>query len=223
MTHPLIIAIDGPSGAGKSTLGQMLARELGLLYIDTGSMYRAVALAVIESTIDEKDDIAVGSLAERIDIDLAGDPESLRVSLNGRDVTERIRDEDVTDISSIISTIPAVRRAMVKRQRELGQRGAVMNGRDIGTIVFPNADVKFFLTASPAERAQRRLAEEREHNPAATYDETLADMTERDRRDTTRTDSPLIAAADAIVIDSTGVSLADVFKKMIREIDNRRG
>src|SRR5439155_9876634 len=186
MSQPLIIAIDGPSGAGKSTLGRMLARELGLLYIDTGSMYRAVALAVIESTINETDDVAVGSLAERIDIDLAGDPESLCVSLDGHDVTERIRDEDVTNISSIISTIPAVRRAMVKRQRELGQRGAVMNGRDIGTIVFPDADVKFFLTASPEERAQRRLAEEREHNPAATYAETFAEMTERDRRDTTR-------------------------------------
>src|SRR5436190_2141034 len=118
MTHPLIIAIDGPSGAGKSTLGRMLARELGLLYIDTGSMYRAVALAVIESTINETDDIAVGSLAERIDIDLTGDVDSLRVKLYGRDVTKRIRDEDVTDTSSIISTIPAVRRATVQRQRE---------------------------------------------------------------------------------------------------------
>ena len=222
MTHPLIIAIDGPSGAGKSTLGQMLARQLGLLYIDTGSMYRAVALAVIESTINETDDVAVGSLAERIDIDLAGDPGSLCVSLDGHDVTERIRDEDVTNISSIISTIPAVRRAMVKRQRELGQRGAVMNGRDIGTIVFPDADVKFFLTASPEERAQRRLAEEREHNPAATYDETFAEMTERDRRDTTRTDSPLIAAGDAVVIDSTGVPLDKVFQQMMREINKRR-
>ena len=140
MTRPLIIAIDGPSGAGKSTLGQMLARKLGLLYIDTGSMYRAVALAVIESKINETDDVAVGSLAGRVEIDLAGNPESLSVSLNGQDVTERIRDEDVTNISSIISTIPAVRRAMVKRQRELGQRGAVMNGRDIGTVVFPEAD-----------------------------------------------------------------------------------
>src|SRR5205807_6148902 len=112
MTRPLIIAIDGPSGAGKSTLGQMLARELGLLYIDTGSMYRAVALAVIESTVNETDDVAVGSLAERIDIDLAGDPDSLRVTLNSRDVSDRIRGEDVTNISSIISTIPAVRRAM---------------------------------------------------------------------------------------------------------------
>src|SRR5213593_919971 len=121
MSRPLIIAIDGPSGSGKSTLGRMLARELNLLYIDTGSMYRAVALAVIESTVNESDDMAVGSLAERIKIDLGGDPDSLRVSLNGRDVSERIRDEDVTQTSSIISTIPAVRRAMVKRQRELGE------------------------------------------------------------------------------------------------------
>ena len=151
MSESLIIAIDGPSGAGKSTLGRMLARELGLLYIDTGSMYRAVALAVIESTINESDDVAVGSLASRIDIDLAGDPDSLRVTLEGDDVTDRIRDEDVTQMSSIISTIPAVRRAMVQRQRELGQRGAVLNGRDIGTVVFPSADVKFFLDAAPEE------------------------------------------------------------------------
>src|SRR5437867_9913259 len=201
MSQPLIIAIDGPSGAGKSTLGRMLARELGLLYIDTGSIYRAVALAVIESTINESDDVAVGSLASRIDIDLAGDPDSLRVTLEGDDVTDRIRDEDVTQMSSIISTIPAVRRAMVQRQRELGQRGAVLNGRDIGTVVFPSADVKFFLDAAPEERAERRLAEEREHNPEATYEQTLADITERDRRDTTRADSPLIAAKDAIVIE----------------------
>jgi cytidylate kinase len=194
----------------------MLARELGLLYIDTGSMYRAVALAVIESTsVNETDDVAVGSLAERIDVDLAGDPDSLRVLLNGRNVSERIRDEDVTHVSSIISTIPGVRRAMVQRQRELGARGAVMNGRDIGTVVFPTADVKFFLDAAIEERAQRRLAEEREHNASATYDQTLADITERDRRDTTRADSPLLVADDAIVIDSTGMSIEDVFQKML--------
>src|SRR5258707_8770131 len=168
MSEPLIIAIDGPSGAGKSTLGRMLARELGLLYIDTGSMYRAVALAVIESTVSENDDMAVGSLAQRVDIDLAGDPDSLRITLYGRDVSDRIRDEDVTQMSSIISTVPAVRRAMVERQRELGQRGGVMNGRDIGTVVFPRADVKFFLDAAPEARAERRLAEERQHNPAGT-------------------------------------------------------
>ena len=210
----MIIAIDGPSGAGKTTLGRMLARELGLLYIDTGSMYRAVALAVIESSISEVDDVAVGSLASRVDIDLAGDPESLRVTLEGRDVTERIREDDVTDMSSIISTIPAVRRAMVQRQRELGRRGAVMNGRDIGTVVFPDADVKFFLTASPEARAQRRFAEDQAQNPKATFDETFADMTERDRRDTTRADSPLVAAKDAIVIDSTGEPIEQVFQRM---------
>ena len=201
----------------------MLARELGLLYIDTGSMYRAVALAVIQSTVNEGDDVAVGSLAERIEIDLGGDPDSLRVLLDGRDVSERIRDEDVTHVSSIVSTIPAVRRAMVKRQRELGQRGAVMNGRDIGTIVFPDADVKFFLDATVEKRAERRLAEELEHDPAATYERTLADITERDHRDTTRVDSPLVAAADAIKIDSTGMSIDDVFEKMMTIVRERSG
>ncbi|MGZ5481229.1 MAG: (d)CMP kinase [Pyrinomonadaceae bacterium] len=221
MSQPLIIAIDGPSGSGKSTLGRMLARELGLLYIDTGSMYRAVALAVIQSAIKETDDVAIGVLAERSDIDLAGDPDSLRVKLNNRDVSDRIRDEDVTHTSSMVSTIPAVRRAMVMRQRVLGERGAVMNGRDIGTVVFPNADVKFFLDAAIEERAQRRLAEEREHNPAATYEQMLADITERDRRDTTRLDSPLVAAEDAIMVDSSGMSIDDVFQKMMVIVKER--
>ncbi len=223
MAEHLIIAIDGPAGAGKTTLGRMLARELGLLYIDTGSMYRAVALAVIESSTNETDDLTVGSLAERIDIDLAGDPDSLHVTLDGQDVTERIRDEDVTDMSSIISTIPAVRRAMVRRQRELGRRGAVMNGRDIGTVVFPAADFKFFLTATPAARAERRLAEERQLNPAATFAETLADMTERDARDSTRADSPLVAAVDAVVLDTTDVPIDEVLRQMMSIVQEKTG
>ena len=144
------------------------------------------------------------------------------MTLDGRDVSDRIRDEDVTNMSSIISTIPPVRRAMVKRQRELGARGAVMNGRDIGTVVFPDAAVKFFLDAAPEERAERRLAEEREHNPAATYEQTLVDITERDRRDTTRIDSPLVAAEDAIVIDSTGQPIEEVFQRMMAIVRKSR-
>ena len=222
MTRPLIIAIDGPSASGKSTLGRMLARDLGLLYIDTGSMYRAVALATIESSMNERDDIAVGDLAQRIAIDLGGDPDSMRVFLNGRDVSARIRDDDVTAIASIISTISAVRRAMVARQRELAKRGAVMNGRDIGTVVFPEADIKFYLDASLEERAERRLAEERVSNPAATFAQTLSDIENRDRRDTTRADSPLRIADDAIVIDSTGQSISEVLKRMVA-IARKRG
>jgi cytidylate kinase len=216
---PLIIAIDGPSGSGKSTLGRMLSRALNLLYIDTGSMYRAVALAVIEGQLDPNDHASVVKLAESLDIKLEGDPDSLKTLLGTRDVSELIRTENVTHMSSIVSTIPGVRRAMVKRQRELGKRGGVLNGRDITTVVFPDADYKFYLTADPSERAQRRYLEVQLKSVATTFDETLADMTERDRRDTTRADSPLKIAADAIVIDSTGKSIDEVFQEMIKAID----
>jgi cytidylate kinase len=214
----MIIAIDGPSGSGKSTLGRMLARELGLLYLDTGSMYRAVALATIEAGIDPHDSEAVVALATRNNIDLEGDPDSLKVLLNGRDVTEEIRSENVTAMSSVVSTIPGVRRAMVTRQRELAKRGAVLNGRDIGTVVFPEADVKFFLTAAPEERAERRFKEDRLTNHDVSFEQTLAEMIERDRRDTTRADSPLKAADDAIVIDSSGLSIDDVFLLMMKYV-----
>ena len=221
MSQPLIIAIDGPSASGKSTLGRMLARELNLLYIDTGSMYRAVALAVMESSINSKDDVAVGSLASRVSIDLQGDPDSLEVTLEGRDVTDQVRSEDVTHLSSIISAIPEVRRAMVQRQREMGRRGAVLNGRDIGTVVFPEADVKFFLTAVPEERAKRRFVEERSQDGGVSFDETFADLSERDQRDTTRADSPLATAPDAIVLDSTGLSINEVFERMMDEVKKK--
>jgi len=212
----MIIAIDGPSGSGKTTLGRMLAHALKLLYLDTGSMYRAVALAVIEAGMDPNDKASVTALANRIDIDLEGNPDCLCVLLDGRDVTEQIRTESVTDMSSIISTIPGVRRAMVDRQRAMGKRGAVLNGRDIGTVVFPDADIKFFLTATPEERAKRRYKED--HITAlssVSYAETLADMIERDRRDSTRADSPLKVADDAVVIDSTGKNIDEVFAEMM--------
>ncbi len=181
-------------------------------------MYRAVALAVMESSINSSDDVAVGSLAARVEVDLRGDPDAMEVILEGRDVTEAIRDEDITHLSSMISTIPAVRRAMVLRQRELGKRGAVLNGRDIGTVVFPDADVKFYLTAVPQERAQRRFVEERATDSNASFDETFSEMVERDHRDSTRADSPLTCAEDAIVIDSTGLSIGEVFERMMNEI-----
>lgn len=218
----MIIAIDGPSGSGKSTLGRMLARTLNLLYIDTGSMYRAVALAVIEAEIDPGDQEAVTALANEIEIDLEGDPDSLSVLLNGHDVTEKIRTERVTEMSSVVSTIPGVRHAMVERQRAISKRGAVLNGRDIGTVVFPDADVKFFLTAAPEERAERRYKEDQmTSHSSATFAETLADMIERDRRDSTRADSPLKVADDAIVIDSTGKSIDEVFEEMMKRINPR--
>jgi len=216
----MIIAIDGPSASGKSTLGRLLARALSLLYIDTGSMYRAVALAIIEANIDPSDKEAVATLANELDIDLAGDPDSLEVWLNGRDVTDQIRTESVTEMSSIVSSIPAVRRAMVKRQRALGKRGAVLNGRDIGTVVFPDADFKFFLTANPNERAERRYKED-EATSNSTLAETLADITERDRRDSTRADSPLKAADDAVIVDSTGKCIDEVFREMMERVSHR--
>jgi cytidylate kinase len=220
---PLIIAIDGPSGSGKSTLGRMLSRALELLYIDTGSMYRAVALAVIENAIDPNDHEAVIELAEKLEINLEGDPDSLKTLIGTRDVSELIRSESVTSMSSIVSAIPGVRRAMVARQRELGKRGAVLNGRDITTVVFPDADYKFFLTADPRERAERRYLEDQLKSSEVTLEDTLADMTERDRRDTTRADSPLKIADGAIVIDSTGKSIDETFAEMMSAIKDTHG
>jgi len=215
----MIIAIDGPSGSGKSTLGRLLARALNLLYIDTGSMYRTVALAVIEARIDPIDAAAITALANHVEIDLKGDPDSLSVLLDGHDVTEQIRTERVTEMASVVSTIPGVRRAMVERQRAIGKRGAVLNGRDIGTVVFPDADVKFFLDAAPEERAERRYIEDQQKSSSsATLAETLADMMERDRRDSTRADSPLKVADDAIVIDSTGKTIEEVLSEMLKRI-----
>jgi CMP/dCMP kinase len=221
----MIIAIDGPSGAGKSTLGRLLARELNLLYIDTGAMYRAAALAVIESGVSTTDEGRVAEVVGRADINLEGDPDSLQVMLDGRDISEKIRTEEVSQSASVISAIPEVRRTLVRRQREMGERagGVVLDGRDIGTVVFPSADVKFFLTAAPEARAQRRYEEDRLKERDATFEETLAEINTRDRRDSTRDDSPLVAAPDAVVIDSTDLSIEEVFERMIATIRERKG
>jgi len=224
MSRPLIIAIDGPSGAGKSTLGRRLARELGLLYIDTGAMYRAVALAAAREGADLSDAERVGEVARRASIRLEGDPDSLRVILDGRDVSKEIRGEGTGRAASVVSTIPDVRREMVRRQREMGaQGGVVLDGRDIGTVVFPSADVKFFLTAVPEERARRRFDEERSKAHEQNFEETLADINERDRRDSTRDDSPLRIADDAVVIDTTELPVEEVFARMLQVIRGRQG
>ena len=220
----MIIAIDGPSGAGKSTLGRMIARELGLLYIDTGAMYRAAALAVIRSGVSTQVAQAVAKITSDADIGLKGDPDSLRVTLDGEDVSEEIRSEEVSHTASLISTISEVRRALVSRQRELGEqgRGAVLEGRDIGAVVFPNADLKFFLTAMPEARAERRFEEDRLHDRDANYESTLADINRRDQRDSTREDSPLTIGEDAIVIDSSELSIDEVYERMMGEIKEKQ-
>jgi CMP/dCMP kinase len=224
MTKPFIIAIDGPSGAGKSTLGRRLARELGLLYIDTGAMYRAVALAARAAGVDDSDADGLTGVAHRAAIRLEGDPDSLRVFLEGRDVSEEIRGEAAGRGASVVSAVPGVRRELVRRQREMGEagRGVVLDGRDIGTVVFPSADVKFFLTAVPEARARRRLDEERVRDAEQTFEATLADINDRDLRDATRADSPMRIADDAVVIDTTELSVEEVFQTMLRTVQSRQ-
>jgi cytidylate kinase len=224
MPKPFIIAIDGPSGAGKSTLGRRLARELGLLYIDTGAMYRAVALAAAAAGVRDSDAEGLTRVAHRARIRLEGDPDSLRVFLDGRDVSAEIRGEAVGRGASVVSAVPEVRRELVRRQRELGEAGdgCVLDGRDIGTVVFPAADVKFFLTAVPEARARRRLGEEQARASGQTFEATLADINERDLRDATRGDSPLRIADDAVVIDTTELSVEEVFRRMLRTVRDRQ-
>ena len=214
----MIIAIDGPSGAGKSTLGKMIAKQLNLLYLDTGAMYRAVGLAVFESGIDFYDSEVVVEIARNARIELTGEPENLRVSLDGRDVSDEIRTNEVGQMASIVSTVSEVRKILVEHQRTLGrnaEKGAVLDGRDIGTIVFPHADVKFFLTAKPEARARRRYEEDAEKGRATTYEQTLSEINLRDERDVSREDSPLAIADDALVIDTSELNLTEVFDQML--------
>ena len=219
----MIIAIDGPSGAGKSTLGKMLAKRLGLLYLDTGAMYRAVALAVETRGIALDDDAQVTRIASDAVIDLVGEPDALRVLLDGVDVSSEIRTLQVAQAASVVSTISEVRRIMVEHQRAIGARdpkGCVLEGRDIGSVVFPNADIKFFLTATPEARARRRFAEDTAKGRVSTYEQTLAEINERDERDVSREDSPLTIAEDAVVIDTSELDLSEVFEQMLSVVEH---
>lgn len=217
----MIIAIDGPSGAGKSTLGKMLAKDLGLLYLDTGAMYRAVALSAMRKGIELDEANAVSQNAREAEIELKGEVDSLRVYLDGDDVSDEIRTLEIAQAASVVSTISEVRRTMVQLQRKLGEqspKGCVLEGRDIGSVVFPNADIKFFLTAKPEARARRRFEEDKAKGRVSTYEETLSEINQRDERDVARVDSPLTIAEDAVVIDTSELDLTEVFEQMLAKI-----
>jgi CMP/dCMP kinase len=220
----MIIAIDGPSGAGKSTLGKMLAKQLNLLYLDTGAMYRAVGLAVLQAGVGFDENEKIAGIAENSEIKLVGEPENLQIFLNGKDVSAEIRTNEVGQAASIVSTISEVRRILVEHQRALGKyssNGAVLDGRDIGSVVFPNADVKFFLTAKPEARARRRYEEDLAKQRAVSYEQTFAEIKERDERDVSRADSPLMIAEDAVVIDTSELDLREVFAQMMQIVQER--
>ncbi len=217
----MIIAIDGPAGAGKSTIAKLLAQKLGFLYIDTGAMYRALALKAIESGIDIKDAVSVVKMAAASDVDLVNNPGggALEVFLDGRDVSQEIRQPRVSRVVSDVAKIKEVRQILVKLQRRLGsQKDSVLDGRDIGTIVFPGADKKFYIDAQFDERVMRRYKELTGLGQAVTLEEVKNDLCNRDTIDSTREHSPLKRADDAIYIDTTKMTIDEEVETLLQWI-----
>jgi cytidylate kinase len=214
----VVVAIDGPAAAGKSTIAKRLADRLGFTYIDTGAMYRAVALWALRQNVDPGDMHRMEQLAMAAEIELLPG----RIRLNGEDITEVIRTPEVSSAASKVAVIPAVRRAMVAKQREMGERASVvMEGRDIGTVVFPNADVKVFLDANPGERVRRRLEESQARGEHISADALAVQMKERDQRDSTRADAPLAQAPDAAYLDSSALAIGEVEEAILKMVRAR--
>lgn len=218
------IALDGPSGAGKSTLAKSLAKELGILYVDTGAMYRAIGLYVRDHGIAADDEAGVFSCLDGIKIELAFRGGTQHVLLCGEDVGDKIRTPEISMYASRVSAIPAVRTFLLDAQRSLAKTSSlIMDGRDIGTVIFPDADVKIFLVASPEARAKRRTAELLAKGMQVTYEDVLRDMMTRDKNDRERTVAPAVAAPDAILLDNSGMEPEETLASALRIIKDRLG
>ena len=216
--QPLIVAIDGPAGVGKSTVSRLVARELNIPQIDTGAMYRAIGLAATRAGIDVKDEAALAALAERSEIEFVPG-EKPRTILNGEDVTDFIRTPEISMAASHVSAVPAVRRVLVKLQQAMGRRtGGVLEGRDIGTKVFPETPHKFFLTARPEVRAERRYQELLAKGQAVDFDQVLAETVQRDTQDSTRADSPLTCDESYQRVDTSDSTIPEVVSRIVEAV-----
>ncbi len=214
-----VVAIDGPAGAGKGTITKMVGEKLGLVNIDTGATFRCVALNMLQENIHMDEEEKIKKILEKIDIQMEHDG---KVYLNGEEVTKRIRENDVNDLVSPVSVLPIVRNKLLEVQRKIAEgKNVIMEGRDIGTVVFPDADVKIYLDATPEERAKRRVLQNKEKGIECSYEEVLQGIKDRDKRDSTREIAPLKRAKDAIYVDTTNLSIKQVVEKIIEIIENK--